>query len=70
MFIEGCQFDQRFPYENVEALARQSLAFAFCNVPILKHLPPAVALPAASFINVGYRGRRPHRSPACVPSGL
>ena len=27
MFIVGCQFDQCFPYENVEALARQSLAF-------------------------------------------
>ena len=27
MFIVGCQFDERFPYENVEGLARQSLAF-------------------------------------------
>jgi hypothetical protein len=27
MFIVGCQFDQRFPYERIEALARQSLAF-------------------------------------------
>ena len=27
MFIVGCQFDQRFPYEKIEALARQSLAF-------------------------------------------
>jgi hypothetical protein len=27
MLIVGCQFDERFPYENVEALARQSLAF-------------------------------------------
>jgi hypothetical protein len=27
MFIVGCQFDERFSYENVEALARQSLAF-------------------------------------------
>ena len=27
MFIVGRQFDERFPYENVEALARQSLAF-------------------------------------------
>jgi hypothetical protein len=26
MFIVGCQFDERFPYENVEAFARQSLA--------------------------------------------
>ena len=26
MFIVGCQFDERFPYENVEAVARQSLA--------------------------------------------
>jgi len=27
MFIVECQFDERFSYENVEALARQSLAF-------------------------------------------
>jgi hypothetical protein len=27
MFIVGCQFDERFPYEGIEALARQSLAF-------------------------------------------
>ena len=27
MFIVGCQFDERFPYENVEALTCQSLAF-------------------------------------------
>src|SRR6516225_1266953 len=27
MFIVGCQFDERFPYERIEALARQSLAF-------------------------------------------
>ena len=27
IFVVGCQFDERFPYENVEALARQSLAF-------------------------------------------
>jgi hypothetical protein len=26
MFIVGCQLGQRFPYENVEALAHQSLA--------------------------------------------
>ena len=27
MFIVGRQFDERFPYERAEALARQSLAF-------------------------------------------
>jgi hypothetical protein len=27
MFIVGCQFDERFPYERIEALAGQSLAF-------------------------------------------
>ena len=27
MFIVRCQFDERFSYEQIEALARQSLAF-------------------------------------------
>ena len=34
MFIVGCQFDERFSYENVEALARQSLAFLRLSVQL------------------------------------
>ena len=32
MFIVGCQFDERFPYERIEAFARQPLAFLRLSV--------------------------------------
>ena len=35
MFIMGCQFHERFPYENVEALARQSLAFLRLSMKVI-----------------------------------
>ena len=32
MFIVGREFDERFPYERIEALARQPLAFLRLSV--------------------------------------
>jgi len=38
IFVVGCQFDERFPYENVEALARQSLAFLRLSMKVFFRL--------------------------------
>ena len=35
MFIMGCQFDERFPYKRIEALAGQSLAFPRMSMKLL-----------------------------------
>jgi len=53
IFIVGCQFHERFPYENVEALARQSLAFVRLSMKLFGSRSARfhrVSLPACSVV--------------------